>query len=71
VGRRFRLQVTATLTLRDRRTSRVLISDGVVGEAYYTAGTGVGTTLSAEEDSTRRAVRDLAERIATRIIEGL
>lgn len=71
VARRFRVQVTAGLTLRDRRTYRILISEGMAGEAYYTAGAGVGTTLAAEEDGARRAVRDLADRVATRIIEGL
>lgn len=71
VARRFRVQVSAGLTLRDRRTYRALISEGVAGEAYYTAGAGVGTTLAAEEEGTRRAVRDLADRVATRIIEGL
>jgi hypothetical protein len=71
VARRFRVQVTAGLTLRDRRTYRVLINEGMVGEAYYTAGSGVGTTLAAEDDAARRAVRDLADRVAARIIEGL
>ena len=70
-ARRFRVQVSAGITLRDRRNWRVLISEGMAGEAYYTAGTGVGTTLAAEEDGTRRALRDLADRVATRIIEGL
>ena len=71
VARRFRVSVVAGMNLRDRRNQRILISDGLVGEAYYTAGSGVGTTLSAEEEATRRAVRDLADRIGTRIIEGL
>jgi hypothetical protein len=71
VARRFRVQVTAGLTLRDRRTYRTLINEGMVGEAYYTAGSGVGTTLAAEDDAARRAVRDLADRVASRVIEGL
>ena len=71
VARRFRVQVSAGMSLRDRRTQRVLISDGLVGEAYYTAGEGVGTTLAAEEDAARRALRDLADRVAIRIIEGM
>ncbi len=71
VARRFRVQVGAGLILRDRRTYRVLISEGMVGEAYYTAGVGVGTTLAAEEEGARRALRDLADRVAARIIEGL
>lgn len=70
-ARRFRVQVSAGITLRDRRNLRVLITEGMAGEAYYTAGAGVGTTLAAEEDATRRALRDLAERVAARIIEGL
>lgn len=69
VSRRFRVQVTAGITLRDRN-QRVLISEGVAGEAYYTAGSGASPTLAAEEDGTRRALRDLADRVATRIIEG-
>ena len=71
VARRFRVQVSAGLILRDRRTHRLLISEGLAGEAYYTAGSGVGTTLAAEEEGARRAVRDLADRVASRIIEGL
>lgn len=71
VARRFRVQVSAGITLRDRHTLRVLIIEGIAGEAYYTAGTGIGPTLAAEEEGTRRALRDLADRIATRIIEGL
>jgi hypothetical protein len=75
VALRFRVQVTAGMSLRDRETQRVLISDGLVGEAYYTAGQttgqGVTTTLAAEEVAARRALRDLADRMVTRIIEGL
>jgi len=71
VARRFRVQVTAGMTLRDGHTQRLLISDGVAGEAYFTAGTGVGPTLAAEDEAARRALRDLADRVATRIIEGL
>ena len=71
VARRFRVQVSAGMTLRDRRTLRVLINEGMAGEAYYTTGSGVGTTLSAEDDGARRAVGDLANRVAARIIEGL
>ena len=71
VARRSRVQVTAGMTLRDRKTYRVLISEGMVGEAYYTTGSGVGTTLAAEDGAARRAVRDLADRLATRIIEGM
>jgi hypothetical protein len=71
VARRFRVQVSAGITLRDRHSLRVLITDGIAGEAYYTAGSGIGTTLAAEEEGTRRALRDLADRVATRIIEGL
>jgi lipopolysaccharide assembly LptE-like protein len=71
VARRFRVQVVASMILRDRRSQRSLISDGLVGEAYYTVGTGIGTTLAAQDEATRRALRDLADRVATRIIEGL
>jgi hypothetical protein len=71
VARRLRVQVTAGMTLRDRQSYRILISEGMVGEAYYTTGSGVGTTLAAEDGAARRAVRDLADRVATRIIEGM
>lgn len=71
VSLRFRVQVSAGMTLRDRRSLRVLINEGLVGEAHYTAGTGVGTSLAAEDEGTRRALRDLADRVAIRIIEGL
>jgi len=71
VARRLRVQVTAGMTLRDRQTHRVLINEGMVGEAYYTTGSGVGTTLAGEDGAARRAVRDLADRVATRIIEGM
>lgn len=71
VARRFRVQVSAGITLRDRRSQRILLGEGMAGEAYYTAGPGVGTTLTAEEEAARRAVRDLADRVAARIIEGL
>jgi hypothetical protein len=71
VARRFRVQVTAGMVLRDRRTYRVLISEGMAGEAYYTAGSGVGSTLAAEDAAALRAVQDLADRVATRVIEGL
>jgi len=71
VAQRFRVQVTAGMSLRDRQTQRVLTSDGLAGEAYYTAGTGVTTTQAAEEDAARRALRDLADRMVTRIIEGM
>lgn len=70
VARRIRVLVTATAMLRARLDQKILFTEGAAGEAYYTTGSGVATTLSAEDDATRRAVRDVAERIGSRIIQG-
>ena len=71
VAQRFRVQVSAGFRLRARQTNQVLISDGVVGEAYYTAGQGVGPTVAAEEIAARRALREVVDRVASRLIDGI
>jgi outer membrane lipopolysaccharide assembly protein LptE/RlpB len=71
VAQRFRVQVSAGFRLRARQTNQLLLSDGAVGQAYYTAGQGVGPTVTAEEIAARRALRELVDRLASRLIDGL
>jgi hypothetical protein len=71
IGRRFRVRLILNMQLKERNGEKVLLKDEVLGEAYYTAGTGVVTTRAAEEEAGLRAAQDLAVRVVTRLLEGL
>lgn len=71
IGRRFRVRVTLALTLTERGGEKVFLKEEIVGEAFYTAGTGVVATRAAEEEAALRAAQDLAVRIVTRLMDGL
>lgn len=71
IGRRFRVRIVLEMTLMDRRGAGVLLKEETVGEAYYTAGTGVVGTRSAEDEAIQRAVQDLATRAVARLMEEL
>ncbi len=71
VGQRFRLRLIMTLHLTERGKEKPLLREEVYGEAYYTAGTEVEATRTAQEEATFRAAQDLAIRMVTRLLEGL
>jgi hypothetical protein len=71
VGRRYRLRVWLALELTARGQNTPLLEERLAGEAYYLTGTDVVSTRTAEEEATQRAVRDLAGRVVTRILDTL
>ena len=71
IGRRFRVRLTLLLRLSERGGEKVLLREEVVGEAFYTVGSDVVATRSAEEEATQRAAQDLAGRVVARLMEGL
>ncbi len=71
IGQRFLVRLTLQMTLTDPRKAGALLTEDVVGEAYYTAGTGAAATRAAEEEAIQRAVQDLAIRAVDRLLEDL
>jgi outer membrane lipopolysaccharide assembly protein LptE/RlpB len=71
VGRRFLVRLVFSMQLKGREGEKVLLVEEVTGEAFYTTGTDVVSTRSAEEVAAVRAAQDLATRVVTRIVEGL
>jgi outer membrane lipopolysaccharide assembly protein LptE/RlpB len=71
VGRRFLVRLVFSMQLKGREGEKVLLKEEVTGEAFYTTGTDVVSTRSAEEVAAVRAAQDLATRVVTRIVEGL
>ncbi len=71
IGQRFLVRLTLQMTLTDRQKGNVVLKEDVVGEAYYTAGTGAAATRAAEEEAIQRATQDLATRAVDRLLEDL
>jgi hypothetical protein len=71
VGRRFRVRLIFAMQLKERGGEKVLLKEEITGEAFYTTGSDVVGTRSAEEEAAQRAAQDLAARVVTRLIEGL
>lgn len=71
IGRRFRVRLTLALTLTEGGGEKVALKEEIAGEAFYTTGSDVVATRSAEEEATQRAAQDLAARVAARLMEGL
>ena len=71
VGRRFRVRVTAVFRVRGPGEATPHQLEPIWGEAYYSAGAGVSATKGAEDEGAGRAIRDLAERVAARIVQEL
>jgi hypothetical protein len=69
IGRRFRVQVVATITASSRPENVVRFQGIFRGEAYYTAADTVQAVRTAEEEALRRAVQDLAGQVAARLLE--
>lgn len=71
VGRRFRVRVIFAMQLKERGGEKVLLKEEITGEAFYTIGTDVVGTRSAEEEAAQRAAQDLATQVVIRLVEGL
>lgn len=71
VGRRFRVRLIFAMQLKERSGEKVLLKEEITGEAFYTTGSDVVGTRSAEEEAAQRAAQDLAARVVTRLAEGL
>jgi outer membrane lipopolysaccharide assembly protein LptE/RlpB len=71
VGRRFRVRVTFAMQLKERNGEKMLLKEEISGEAFYTTGSDVVGTRSAEDEAAQRAAQELAARVMMRLIEGL
>lgn len=69
IGRRFRVQIAATVTARRRTENQVRFQDNFRGEAFYTAADTVQAVRAAEEEAVRRAVQELAGQVTVRLLE--
>jgi len=71
VGRRFRVRLILAMRLTERGGEKVLLKEEITGEAFYTTGSDVVGTRSAEEEAAQRAAQDLAAQVVMRLMEGL
>jgi hypothetical protein len=71
VGRRFRVRLVFAMRLTERGGEKALLKEEIAGEAFYTTGSDVVGTRSAEEEAAQRAAQDLAAQVVTRLMEGL
>jgi hypothetical protein len=69
IGRRFRVRVTAAMTVRERAEQRLRFQGSFFGEAYYTVGDTVQSTRAAEDEAIRRASQGLAGQFVARLLE--
>lgn len=70
-AKRLRLSISFAFTLKNRLEDKVLLRDSVAGVAYYFTGAGVTMTRAAEDEAALRAVADLAERVVSRVLDGV
>lgn len=70
-AQRLRLSISFAFTLKNRLEDKALLRDRVTGVAYYITGAGVTTTRAAEDEAAHRAVADLAERVVSRVLDGV
>jgi len=71
IARRFRVVVTVNLQVIQRKGKAELVKEDVRGEAYYSAPSGITGIQTAEEDAIRRALREVAEQVVTKVVENL
>lgn len=71
IAQRFRVVVVVSLHVTQREGKVELTNGQVQGQAYYSAPSGVTGTEVAENDAIRRAIRDLADQVVTRVVEPL
>jgi outer membrane lipopolysaccharide assembly protein LptE/RlpB len=69
IAQRFRLVVVVDLKVIQRKETVELANEQVRGEAYYSAPPGITGTSAAENDAIRRALRDLADKVVSRVVD--
>ncbi|MFQ5882680.1 MAG: LPS assembly lipoprotein LptE [Candidatus Methylomirabilales bacterium] len=69
IARRFRMAVVLDLQVIQRKDQVELAKEEIRGEAYYTAPLGITGTQVAEDEAIHRALRDLADKVVTRVVE--
>jgi outer membrane lipopolysaccharide assembly protein LptE/RlpB len=69
IAQRFRVAVVVNLQVIQRKDKAELTNEQVRGEAYYSAPAGITGTSAAENDAIRRALRDLADKVVTRVVD--
>jgi outer membrane lipopolysaccharide assembly protein LptE/RlpB len=68
IATRFRVVVVVDLQVTQRKDKVELSNEQVRGEAYYSAPSGITGTEVAQNDAIRRAIRDLADQVVTRVV---
>ena len=68
---RLRVSISFSFIVKDRMKDTVLLRDGVTGVAYFSAGPGIGSTRTAEDEATSRALTDLAGQVVNRVMDGI
>jgi len=69
IAQRFRLAVVVNLQVIQRKDKVELANEQVRGEAYYSTPPGITGTEVAQNDAIHRALRDLADKVVTRVVD--
>ncbi len=69
IGHRFRVRLILQATVTPADGKGAPWNGEFIGETFYTAGTGVVNTRTAEDEAVRRAAQDLAARLVARLLE--
>ncbi|MCI0483550.1 MAG: LPS assembly lipoprotein LptE [candidate division NC10 bacterium] len=69
IAQRFRLAVVLNVQVIQRKDKVELANEQVRGEAYYSTPPGITGTEVAQNDAIRRALRDLADKVVTRVVD--
>lgn len=69
IAQRFRVAVVVDLQVIRRDGKVELVKEPVRGEAYYSAPGGITGTEVAQNEAISRAIRDLADKVVTRVVE--
>ena len=69
IAQRFRLAVVVNLQVIQRKDKVELANEQVRGEAYYSPPPGITGTEVAQNDAIHRALRDLADKVVTRVVD--
>ncbi len=69
IAQRFRVVVILNFEVIQRNGKAEVTKEQVQGEAYYSAPAGITGTEVAANDAIRRALRDLADKVVTRVAE--
>ena len=69
ISREYHLTITITAALKERVSQKTLWEDALSASSYYYTGANVAATKIAEQDGAIRALEELSQMLASRLME--